>query len=85
MFGVNLWYVREFWGNCEELSRKFWAMFELMWLTWLKVNFCELYEDLKNIVSKNIQKFGEILIKNLNKSRRYLNNFLQILKDVEEL
>ncbi len=59
-------------------------MFELIRQTWLKLNFCELYKVLKNIVSKNIQKLGEIFIKNLNKSGRYLNNFSQILKDVEE-
>ncbi len=76
--------IREFWENCEEFSRKYLGMFELIRQTWLKVNFCELYKDLKNIVSKNIQKLGGIFIKNLNKSRRYLNNFSEILKDVEE-
>ncbi len=43
--------------------------------TWSKVNFCEVYKDLKNVINKNIQKFGEIFIKNLNQSPRYLNNF----------
>ncbi len=59
-------------------------MLELIQQTWLKVNFCELYKDLKNIVSKSIQKMGETFIKNLNKFGRYINKFSEMLKDVEE-
>ncbi len=76
--------ITEFLEIWEEFSRKFWAMFELIRVTWLKVNFCELYKDLKNIESKNIQNLGGIFIKNLNKSRRHLNIFSEIFKDVED-